>query len=170
MFYILGPLYISKEILVDFAELQGANIYLTRETDTELLRNAPLHLRAIPAGLYFLLLSIGLAIGLLTGEYFTGASVLAGDFFLPVLLLRLYNTKFRSNALNRDELMAKKIVDAAKENDTVLAVVGFSHAEGIIESLPETLELCYHPPEYGRISKQHLKETLVPVFQMFSYS
>lgn len=33
MFYILSPLYVSKEILVDFAKLQGADVYFTRESD-----------------------------------------------------------------------------------------------------------------------------------------
>ncbi|ERG90071.1 MAG: hypothetical protein J07HQW1_00084, partial [Haloquadratum walsbyi J07HQW1] len=54
MFYILSPLYVSKDILVDFAELQGADVYFTRESDAEVLRNAPFTMRVISASLYFL--------------------------------------------------------------------------------------------------------------------
>jgi fermentation-respiration switch protein FrsA (DUF1100 family) len=168
MFYILSPLYVSKEILVDFAELQGANVYFTRESDAEVLRNAPLTMRVISASLYFLLLPSSVIVGLITGDYLAGAGFLAVSFSVPVLLLRFYNMEFNSGDQNRDEVMAQKIADAAEENDTVLAVVGAGHADGIIDALPKTLNVTYHPPEYGRASKEHLKEILIPLFQTFS--
>lgn len=168
MFYILSPLYVSKELLVDFAELQDADVYFTRNSDAEVLRNAPLPVRAISAGLYFLLLPSSVIVGLLTGDYLSGAGFLAISFFVPVLLLRLYNTGIRTSEPNRDEIMAAKILEATEDNDTVLAVVGDAHTEGIIDALPDSKEIRYHPPEYGRISKSHLKEIAVPVFQMFS--
>lgn len=168
MFYILSPLYVSKDILVDFAELQGADVYFTRESDAEVLRNAPFTMRVISASLYFLLLPSSVIVGLITGDYLAGAGFLAVSFSVPVLLLRWYNMEFRSGNQNRDEIMAQRIADAAEENDTVLAVVGAGHADGIIDALPKTLNVTYHPTEYGRASKEHLKEILIPLFQMFS--
>lgn len=167
-FYILSPLYVSKELLVDFAELQDAEVYFTRNSDAEVLRNAPLPVRAISAGLYFLLLPSSVIVGLLTGNYLSGAGFLAVSFLVPVLLLRLYNTGIRSSELNRDKIIAGKIVEASKHNDSVLAVVGDAHTEGVIDALPDSVNVRYHCPEYGRISKPHLKEIAVPVFQMFS--
>ena len=76
--------------------------------------------------------------------------------------------EFRSGNQNRDEIMAQRIAEAAEENDTVLAVVGAGHTDGIIDALPKTLNVTYHPPEYGRASKEHLKEILIPLFQTFS--
>ncbi len=168
MFYILSPLYISKEILVDFAELQGADVYFTRESDAEVLRNAPITMKVVSASLYFFLLPSSVIIGVITGDYLSGAGFLAGSFSLPVLLPRWYNMKFGSGNQNRDEIMARKIVDAAEENNTVLAVVGAGHADGIIDALPEPLNVTYHPPEYGRVSKEHLQDILIPLFQTFS--
>jgi hypothetical protein len=168
MFYILSPLYVSKEILADFAELQGADVYFTRESDAEVLRNAPFTMRVISASLYFLLLPSSVIVGLITGDYLAGAGFLAVSFSVPVLLLRLYNMEFSSGDQNRDEIMAQKIAEATEENDTVLAVVGAGHADGIIDALPNTLDVSYYPPEYSRISKEHLKEILIPLFQMFS--
>jgi hypothetical protein len=125
-------------------------------------------MRVISASLYFLLLPSSVIVGLITGDYLAGAGFLAVSFSVPVLLLRLYNMEFSSGDQNRDEIMAQKIADAAEENDTVLAVVGAGHADGIIDALPNTLNVTYYPPEYGRASKEHLKEILIPLFQVFS--
>ena len=168
MFYILSPLYVSKEVLVDFAELQGADVWFTRESDAEVLRNAPFTMRLISASLYFLFLPSSVIIGLITGDYLAGAGFLAVSFFVPVLILRLYNMEFNSADQNRDKIMAQKIAEATKENETVLAVVGAGHTDGIIDALPNTLNISYHPPEYSRTSKEHLKEIFIPLFQMFS--
>jgi len=104
MFYILSPLYISKEILVDFAELQGADVYFTRESDAEVLRNAPITMKVVSASLYFFLLPSSVIIGVITGDYLSGGwlpcrVVSPFPFFSP----RWYNMKFGSGNQNRDE-------------------------------------------------------------------
>lgn len=168
MFYILRPLYVPKQILVDFAELQGADVYFTRESDAEVLRNAPFTMRVISASLYFLLLPSSVIIGLVTGDYLSGAGFLAVSFSVPVLLLRWYNMSFTSGDRNRDRIIAQRIAEAAEENDRVLAIVGASHADGVLDRLSNSGEVTYHPPEYGRVSKEHLKEVLVPLFRTVS--
>jgi hypothetical protein len=168
MFYILSPLYVSKEIFVDFAELQEANVYFTRDSDAEVLRNAPFLVRAISAALYYLLLPTSVVVGLLTGDYVTGAGFLAISFIVPVLLLRWYNMRFQSKEKNRDQLMAEKITEAAEGNGSVLAVVGEGHTEGVLDALTDELDVTHHPPKYSRASREHLRDIAIPVFQMFS--
>lgn len=168
MFYIMSPLYVSKEIFVDFAKFQGADVYFTRESDAEVLRNAPFLVRAISAALYYLLLPISVAVGIATGDYFAGAGFLAISFAIPVLLLRWYNMKFRSKEKNRDQVMAGRITEAAEGNDSILTVVGDGHSHGVLDALPDEFDVTYHPPKYSRVSKEHLKDIAVPMFQMFS--
>jgi hypothetical protein len=168
MFYILSPLYMSKELFLDVAALQDADVYFTRESDAEVLRNAPVGVRALAAALYYLLVPASIVTGVATGNYVTGATVLALGFFVPVLLLRLYNMYVRGKGKNRDQLMAETITKAAAGNESVLAIVGASHADGVREALSDELDVTYHPPVYGRVSRGHLRDIAVPMFQMFS--
>lgn len=168
MFYLLSPVYLSKKLLVDLAMLQEAEIYYTRESDADILRNAPISVRVISMSLYFLLLLGSVTVGLLTGNYLRGAMVLAASFFLPVFLIRYYNSSFNSTDGNRDRIMADKITEAAQKHETVLAIVGAHHSEGICNHISEELKVKFHPPSYGRASRDHLSEILLPLFKTFS--
>ena len=168
MFYLLEPIYLSKDILLDLAKLQDAEIYYTRESDAAVLRNAPVSVRVISMTLYFLLLMSSVVVGLVTQDYLTGAAFLAASFFLPVLLIRYYNTSYNSGQKNRDRIMAETIQEAAQKHGTTLATVGAHHAEGIRDQLPSELDVEFHPPAYGRFSREHLAEILAPLFKTFS--
>jgi len=168
MFYLLEPIYLSKHILLDLAKLQDAEIYFTRESDAAVLRNAPISVRVVSMSLYFLLLMSSVIVGLLTQDYLTGAAFLAASFFLPVLLIRYYNTSYNSGEENRDRIMAETIQEAAQKHDATLAIVGAHHAEGIRDQLPSELDVEFHPPAYGRFSREHLAEILAPLFKTFS--
>jgi len=167
MFYILSPLYISKEILTRFAEYQDAAVYFTRESDAEVLRNAPRLVRLFSAVLYFLLLPGSIIIGLLWG-YLWGAGSLFFSFALPVLFIRIYNSRFNSAERNRDRIMAQKIEKAAETHETVLAVVGGAHTDGVLDALPDDLDIEYHPPKKDGITTEGIWRNVRNGFQVFS--
>jgi hypothetical protein len=167
MFYVLSPLYISKEILVRFAEYQQATLYFTRESDVEVLRNAPKLVRLFSAVLYFLLLPGSIIAGLFKG-YLWGTGVLFISFVLPVLLIRIYNTRFNTAELNRDRIMAQKIEEATDTHETVLAIVGGAHANGVMDALPDEIDVEYHPRKKSGITTEGLWRNLKNGFQMFS--
>lgn len=167
MFYVLSPLYISKEILVRFAEYQAATIYFTRESDAEVLRNAPRLVRLFSAVLYFLLLPGSIIIGLLWG-YLWGAGSLFFSFALPVLLIRVYNSRLNSAERNRDRIMAQKIKEAAETHKTVLAVVGDAHVDGVLDALPDDLDIEYYPSKKDGITTEGIWRNIRNGFQVFS--
>ncbi|MFD1646014.1 hypothetical protein [Haloarchaeobius litoreus] len=167
MFYVLSPLYISKEILVRFAEYQNATVYFTRESDAEVLRNAPRLVRLFSAVLYFLLLPGSIIAGLLLG-YLLGAGILFFSFALPVLFIRIYNSRFNITDRNRDRIMAQKIEEATDAHDTVLAVVGGAHADGVLDALPDNLDIEYHPPKKDGITTEGIWRNVRNGFQVFS--
>lgn len=168
LFYILTPVYTSKQELVNLAELTDTPTYYTRDSDAEVLRNAPLALRGFSAGVYFLLLPFSILVGLVTNDYVAGASLLAFSFACPVLLLRWYNMRRSDSEHNRDEIMAERIAKAADQHQTVLAIVGSGHADGVSDALANEIETMVHPTEYGRASREHLTDIAVPLFQSFS--
>jgi len=141
IFYVMGPLYLSKEILVEIARFQDADLYFTRESDAEVLRNAPRLVRWFSAFLYFLMLPSSVGVGLIWGPI-QGASFLLVSFGIPVLTIRFYNTRFNRGKKNRDELMAQKIQKALEMNDSVLAIVGHAHADGVKDALPDDLDVA----------------------------
>jgi hypothetical protein len=167
MFYVLSPLYISKEILVRFAEYQDATVYFTRASDAEVLRNAPKLVRLFSAVLYFLLLPGSIIAGLLLG-YLWGAGILFFSFALPVLFIRIYNSRFNTDERNRDRIMAQKIEEATDAHDTVLAVVGGAHADGVRDALPDNLDVEYHPPKKDGITTEGIWRNVRNGFQVFS--
>lgn len=167
MFYVMGPLYISKEILVEFARLQDAEIYFTRQSDAEVLRNAPRLVRWFSAFLYFIMLPSSVGVGLVWGPV-QGASLLLSSFGIPVLTIRIYNTWFNRRRKNRDELMAEKIQEALETNDSVLAIVGHAHADGVKNALRDDLDVDYHPTNSGGLTVSGLWDFTVRGFQMFS--
>lgn len=142
LFYVGGPIYQSADILIRFARYQGAELYLTRESDAEILRNAPLPLRVLGGIAYLVLLMASIVIGLMHG-FTSGAIVLFAAFVLPTLSIRLYNTKLNSTDNNRDQIIAQRIEDAANDHERILAIVGAGHANGVQESLPEDYEIDF---------------------------
>lgn len=167
MFYVLSPFYISKEILVRFAEYQQAAVYFTRESDAEVLRNAPRLVRLFSAVLYFLLLPGSIIAGILKG-YLWGTGILFISFVLPVLFIRVYNSRFNTAEQNRDRIIAQKIEEATDSHETVLAIVGGAHANGVIDALPDDLDVEYHTPVKSGITTKGLWRNVRNGFQVFS--
>lgn len=159
--FLVRPMYVSKEVLIRLSRALGNDVYFTRESNADILRNAPVTVQSLSAALYVILLSISLVVGVLYG-FVTGAIMLLVAFAVPVLGLRMYNTYFNHGGGNRDEVIAEKIVEAASENDSVLAVVGDAHADGVRRAIPEEIEVKYYQPRYGRFSVTHLREMLLP--------
>ena len=167
MFYVMGPLYLSKEIIVEMARLQGAERFFTRESDAEVLRNAPRLVRWFSAFLYFIMLPSSVIVGLSQGTV-AGATLLFASFAIPVLLIRIYNSDFAQGEKNRNRRMAGKIQEALETNDLVLAIVGADHADGVRDALPEYLDVDYHPTKSGGLTVSGIWDLMVRGFQMFS--
>ena len=167
MFYIMGPLYLSKEIIVEIARFQNADVFFTRESDAEVLRNAPLVVRWFSAFLYYVMLPGSVVAGLIW-SFFHGAFLLFASFVVPVMLIRFYNMKFSRGERNRDRLMAKKIQEASENNELVLAIVGANHADDVEDALPEDLDVEYHHTKSGKVTVSAIWDFIVRGFQMFS--
>lgn len=167
MFYVMGPLYLSKDLLVEFAKFQDTDVFFTRESNAEILRNAPRLIRWFSAFLYFIMLPSSVIAGLVW-EPVMGTVLLFASFAVPVLTIRIYNSKFSPGEKNRDRVMAGKIMKAVETNDSVLAIVGDDHADGVREALPEELDVEYHPSKSERLTVSRFWDFTVRGFQMFS--
>jgi len=165
---VLGNVYVSKDILVDFAEAQDADVVYTRDSNSELIDNTNRIVKTVAAFLFYILVAGSLVLGYTTGDLVSGAAVLMMGVLLPILLLRVYNTKMADGEMNRDQIIADKIVSASEESSRVVAVVGEEHVEGVNRRLPSELQVDTRGVAYGKLSKPHLKELLVPGFTAFS--
>lgn len=167
MFYVMGPLYLSKEIIVEIARSQAADVFFTRESDAEVLRNAPRLVRWFSAFLYFIMLPGSVVAGLIWSPV-QGAFLLFASFAIPVLTIRVYNTNFSQGEKNRDRLMAGTIMEALESSDSALAIVGADHADGVKAELPNDLDVDFHPPKSGGVTVSSIWDFTVRGFQMFS--
>jgi hypothetical protein len=165
---VMRNVYVSKDILVDLAEAQDADVVYTRNSNSELIDNTNRGLKAVSAVLFYLLVAAGLVWGYNTGDLISGAALLFMGVLVPILLLRMYNTKLAEGDLNRDQIIADKIVDASENSSRVVAVVGEEHVEGIERRLPSDLQVDTKGLAYGKLSKPHLKELMLPGFTAFS--
>lgn len=165
---VLGNVYVSKDILVDLAEAQDADVVYTRDSNSELIDNTNRIVKTVAALLFYILVAGSLVLGYTTGDLVSGAAVLMMGVLVPILLLRAYNTKMAEGEMNRDQIIADKIVAASEESSRVVAVVGKEHVEGVNRRLPSELQVDTRGPAYGKLSKPHLKELLVPGFTAFS--
>lgn len=165
---VLGNVYVSKDILVDLAEAQDADVVYTRDSNSELIDNTNRIVKMVAALLFYILVAGSLVLGYTTGDLVSGAAVLMMGVLVPILLLRAYNTKMAEGEMNRDQIIADKIVAASEESSRVVAVVGKEHVEGVNRRLPSELQVDTREPAYGKLSKPHLKELLVPGFTAFS--
>ena len=163
MFWILGRVYMSKEVLRDLAEIQGTEIVFTRESDSEILENTPWFIKIISGLTFYILVPGSVAVGLVFPKMW-GATVLLMGIALPVLLIRMYNTQQSSGEKNRDRIMTEKVVEAA-ENGSVLAVVGLDHIDGMLENLSDDLDVKVAEPVYSKWSRQHIREVAFPFFE-----
>lgn len=164
-FWIAGRIYVSKEILIDLAEVQDTEVVYTREADSDILENTPFYMKVLSAALFYTLVPGSVAVGLVFPTLW-GASVLFMGFTLPVLMIRIVNSRQSQGDNNREKIIAEKIVDAVENDESVLAIVGQSHVKGIEENLPDRINPEVRSPVYPRKAKQHIKEVSLPFFEM----
>lgn len=164
-FWITGRIYVSKEILVDLAEVQDTEVVYTREADSDILENTPFYMKVFSAALFYTLVPGSVAVGLVFSTMW-GATVLFMGFTLPVLGIRIFNSRQSRGEKNRDKIMAEKIVDAVENGESVLAIVGESHLDGVERNLPDSIDPDVRLPAYPRRAKQHIKEVALPFFEM----
>lgn len=164
----IGHLYQDKTILRDLAEVQDTSIWFTRESDAEVLRNTPVLIHLLAAFLFYASILVSIIGGTVTGNLVSGSFWLLGAVTIPLLLIRIYNTKLGKGSENRDGIIANVISKAAQENDRVIAIVGAAHVSGIKERLPDDIDVEYKPPQYGVFSLRHGRDVFRPAFTGFA--
>lgn len=159
-------IYADHTILKDLADVQEAQIEYTRETDLDILQNSHLLVQLFAVGLFFVLLTYSLYVGM-NGNVLPGAIWLFASSLLPLLVLRIHES--RKSGDSRDERIAEQITEAAQDGGRIVAVVGNEHAKNIPAYLPDDLpEPTVRPPQYPFISIPSLKELFYPGFVFFS--
>lgn len=161
-FWLLNPIYQSKDSLIHVAEAQDIEIIRTRESDTDVLENASVFARLIALIAFVVITFGGLLIGV-QSNFWLGYGLTVLGLILPPIYLRRQNMTAAAGEHNRDKLMADTIVKAAQDDRSVLAVVGASHTDGVQAHLPESLDVAYHPPENTIKSRPFLRNLLVDV-------
>lgn len=155
----------DSSILNDIAHAQDADVSRTRESDVSVLENSHIAVRVVAAILFFVLFFAS-ALNGIAGNHLVGVPLLLGSALLPVLVLRIHESTRVSGS--RDEKMADLIVDAAKDAERVIAVVGDKHADQVCEYLPESMDPIRKGPKYPWYSWQHLKDIAYPTFVFIS--
>lgn len=163
----VGHLYQDSTILIDLADALDTDISFTRESDSEILRNTPVLVHLFAATAFYLLIAYSLYRGAVD-NLVSGSLGLLFAVVFPLLVIRLYNTKFGKGSLNRDEIIAQKIVEASTNNDRVLCIIGAAHAPGVKKRLPDDFEVEYVPPKYGMFSLHHARDLTRPGFTAFA--
>lgn len=163
MFSTIGRVQQSKSILVDFAEVSDIDLKFTRESEAEILNNAPVLVRFISGSLFYLLFGISLLYGALTGDYFRGALLLLFAAGLPLAIIRFYNMYARRGDENRDRIIANHIIDASESHESILVIVGAAHGDGVLQRLPDEFEIEVIEPKYGVWSWSNIREIIRPL-------
>lgn len=156
-------LYTDHQTLVDIAEGQNADVVYTRENDAALIENSHKLVVGTAFVLFYLLIFISAALGIL-GSQVAGAGTLLMAGLLPILILRIYETRLAGE--DRDEKIAEKIEDAAEDGGRVVAVMGNSHAKRVPDYLPGEIEPDVREPVYGFFSISMGRDLFVPAVRM----
>lgn len=164
-YLFMRPVYPDKSVLEDLTEAQGGEVRATRESDASVLENSHVLVR-VTAAVGFFVLFFGAAFAGITGNDIQGVSLLIGSGLVPLILLRVHESRRPSGS--RDEQMAELIADAAEEGGRVVAVVGEGHADRVCEFLPEGLDPERERPVYPAVSWQHLGDIAYPAFLSMS--
>jgi len=156
-------LYTDHQTLVDIAEGQGAEVVYTRETDAALIENTHKLVVGTAFVLFYLLLFASAMLGML-GSQVGGAATLLMAGLLPILILRIYETRLAGE--NRGEKIAKEIEAAVEDGGRVVAVMGDSHAKRVTDYLPEEIAPDVREPKYGFFSVSMGRDLFLPAVRM----
>lgn len=157
--FVMSPLYQSKDLILDLAEYEEVNLEYTRENDASLFRNASMFFQLSSILLFYFTYILALAIGIYGGKPFVGALVLFISILGPILLLRISNMR-ANHKENRDKIMANLIEEEAEDaTGKVLAIVGDSHTDGVIENISAGFETSYRETEASYRDFEFIKNT-----------
>jgi hypothetical protein len=128
-FWIMSPIYQSRDSLIEIAKLKEMNIEFTRKGDYELIDNAPDSLRMLSLVIFYGFFLGSMFYGIYREGYYYGIVLpslfLLGAITVPIILLRIYNSRYAETE-NRDKKIAE-IIEEASEKGRVLAIVGKAH-------------------------------------------
>ncbi len=162
-FWILDSVYIDNDILVDLARAKGTSVVYTRETDTAIAENVSFPVKALAGAVFYVLTPASIWTGFLTGSQLFGAYLLFLGLVLPIGIVRMFDT--RGQTVSRDRYIADEIRGALNRGESVLAVVGAAHVDGIQRRLPPDIDIELRPPKYGVWSIHHLRQIALPMFK-----
>lgn len=163
--WILDDIYQSKRVLVDLAEIQGATVIHTRESNQEILQDVPLTMKAVSAAAFYTLVPASLWIGFLTKSQLAGSILLFLGLSLPVIGVRINGIRMSTPTGSRDKVIAQKIVEAASTFDRVIAVVGVGHLPGVTQAVPDSFEVEIRRPIHSQWSIQQIKSIAQPMIK-----
>lgn len=169
MFWLMDPMYQSKDSLIHLAEAQNTEIVRTRESETDVLENASVFARLIAFMVFVVITLCGLVAGI-QSDFWFGYLVTIAGIIVPPIYLRKQNMVVSTGENNRDKLMADTIAEAAQEDKSVLAVVGAKHIDGIQAHLPDDLDVAYYPPENTIKNRPDLQSQLINLGESFLLS
>lgn len=136
-FWIMGPIYQPRDSLGDIARYKEMDIEYTREGDHELIENAPISLRVLALVAFYGFFLGSMYFGIHEGGYLKRiiypSAWLLGAVMSPLILLRMYNSRFNRSE-NRDRKMAEVIEDAAEKGRTIAIIGGLHEVENYFET------------------------------------
>lgn len=158
--------YADKTILEDLADIQGAKKQFTRDSNASILKNSHILVKIVAASAFFVLLAVAIVFGL-AGNVIGGALLLPVSGLLPLLLLRIHES--RREETGRNIQIAQMIVEAAQEGGRIVVIVGQAHAKRLPKYLPDDLpEPDIRSPAYKPLSWASAKELFYPWIVSFS--
>ena len=168
--------YTDHSSLTDIADRHDANKIATRETDLELIDDAPVSDKLISFMTFAVFVGASLFIGLSYDNVYvllTGGLVYLCGMVIPVMFLRVRESEREYN--NRDQKIAKKITAAANDGGRVVAILGKKHCNPVMEKIPEEIEIDFRPTLYNENRFQQILNNLklvmiaVPLYLVFYF-
>lgn len=163
----VGEIYQDKRVLLDLAEIRGTDVHFTRESDSEILDNTPTTVKLIGASFFYIIGLFAILGGIVTQDLHSGAGWLLMAAVLPLLMIRVYNTKVLKGEENRDEIIAERIMECGSSSSRILAIVGDAHIEGVKSNISDEFEVTIEKPRYGLLSRQHVSDVIWPAISGF---
>ncbi|ACV12229.1 hypothetical protein Huta_2062 [Halorhabdus utahensis DSM 12940] len=159
-------MYVDKTILEDIADIQGAERQYTRDSNASILENSHTLIKIAAAMLFFLLFAAAIGLGL-AGHVFGGVSLLLVSGLLPLLLLRIHES--RRTDSGRDIQIAQMVEEAAQDGGRIVVIVGNAHAKRLPQIVSDDLpELDIRSPAHKLLSWPSAKELFYPWIVSFS--
>lgn len=165
--------YSNNGALKDIAIAQGANVQSTRESNVSVVENAGFIQKLVSVVIFSTCIffsayigTVGLEWGTNSWNYLISVALLPLGVLYPVFIIR--NSDSDNKAGNRDEIIADKITNSAKQGGIVVAVLGNHHAKEVYEYVSEEYDPEFLEPEYDTLSFANLKQNLHSIFVFVS--